>query len=99
MSRRNKHTVFGMDIELFKDGKVNIGMQRYTTEAIKTFGEGMAIGITSLATSRLFDVTEGADKVLEEKYVTFHSTVAKLFWVMKMSRPYIEMDISFLYNE
>ena len=35
MSRGKKHRFLGMDIELFKDGKVNIGIQSYIKEPIK----------------------------------------------------------------
>ena len=56
----------------------------------------MSRGVTSPATSRLFDVTEGADKWLEEKSATFHSTVAKLLWIMNRFRPEIETAISFI---
>ena len=36
MSHRSKHTCIGMDIELVKYGKINIGMQTYINEEIKT---------------------------------------------------------------
>ena len=67
VSLRKKDNFIGMDIELVKDGKVNIGMHIYTKEAIETFGEYVSRGVTSPATSRLFNVTEGAEKVFEEK--------------------------------
>ena len=39
VSCRKKHTFLGMEIELVKNGKINIGMQIYMKEAIETFGE------------------------------------------------------------
>ena len=38
VSRGKKHSFLGMEIELVKGGKINIGMQSYIKEAIKTFG-------------------------------------------------------------
>ena len=55
-------------------------MQSYIKEAIEKFGEDLSRGVMSPETSRLFDVTEGAEKLSEEKNATFHSTVAKLLW-------------------
>ena len=60
-------------------------MQSYIKESIETFGEDMSRGLTSPSASRLFDVTEGADKRSEEKSAIFHSIVAKLLWIMKRS--------------
>ena len=96
MSPRKKHYFIGMKIELVKDGKINIGIQYNVNESIEPFGEDMPIGVESPATSRLFDVTEGVEKLLEEKAATFHSMVAKLLWIMKRSRPDIETAIYFL---
>ena len=71
-------------------------MQSYINESIKTFGGDVSGGVTSPETSRLLDVTEGAEKFLEEKFATFKSKMAKLLWVMKKSRPEIKTAISFL---
>ena len=85
-----------MEIKLVKDGRINIGMQIYIKEEIKTFGKDVSRGLTSPAASRLFNVTEGADKRSEEKSTFFHSIVAKLLWIMKRSRPDIETPVYFL---
>ena len=58
----------------------------------------MSRGVTSPVTSSLFDVNEGAGKFLEEKSSTFYSTVEKLLWIMKRSRPEIETAISLIYT-
>ena len=84
-----------MEIELVKDVKINICMQSYIKEEIKTFGEDVSRGVTSPETSGLYYVTRGVEIFLEEKYTTFHSTVAKLLWIMNRSRPDIETDIYF----
>ena len=47
-------------------------MKIYIKEAIKKIGEDVLRGGTSPSTSGLFDVTEGAEKFLEEKAATFH---------------------------
>ena len=52
-----------MEIKLVKDGKINIGMQNYIKEAIETLEEDVLIGVTSPATGRLFNVTEGVEKI------------------------------------
>ena len=99
MTRGNKHNFIGMDIELVEDVIINTGMQGYINEAIETFEEDIPKGLTSSATSRLFHVTEGADKLSKEKAATFHSTVEKLLWIMKRSRPDIEAAICFIYTQ
>ena len=81
----NKHNFIGMQIELVKDENVNIDMQSYIKEAIKTFGGDVPRGVTSTATNRLFYVTEGADKYSEEKAATFPSTMEKMLWMIKRS--------------
>ena len=96
VSLKKKHIFIGMEIELVKDGKIKTGMQSYIKESIKTFVSYVSRGVTLPATSRLFDVTEGSDKMLEEKSSTFHSTVAKLLWIIKRSRSYIETALYFL---
>ena len=52
-----KYIFLDMEIELFKDGYFFFKMQSYTKEAIETF-------VTSPATSRLFGVTAGEEKIL-----------------------------------
>ena len=47
----------------------------YIKEEIKTFGEDVSRGVTSPSTSRLSDVTGGAENLLQEKAANFHSTV------------------------
>ena len=84
--------------KLDKYGNIKIGIQSYIKEAIEKFGVDVSRGVTSPATSRSFDVTEGVEKLLEEKYATFHSTVAKLLWIMKRLRPDIGTAISFIYT-
>ena len=59
-----KHNFIGIEIELVKDGKINIGMQSYIKEAIEKNGEDVSRGVTPPETSGLFYVTEGADNVL-----------------------------------
>ena len=71
-------------------------MQSYIKEKTEIFREEVSRGVTSPATSRLFDVTEGAEKLLEEKAATFQATVEKLLWRMKSSRPDIETATYFL---
>ena len=93
MSCGKTHNVFDMEIELFKYGKINIGTKK---DAIKTFGKDVSRGVTSPATSKLFNVAEGEGKLSEEKAATFHSTVEKLLWIMKRTRPDIETTISFI---
>ena len=56
----------------------------------------MSREVTSPETSRLFDVTEGADKLLEQKATTFYSRVKKILCKMKRSKPYIEAAIYFI---
>ena len=99
MSRGNKHTFFVMDIEIVKDLKINIGMQSYAKEAIEKFVEDVSRGVTSPATSWLFNVPEGAYIFSEEKAATFHSKLVKLLWVIYRSRPDIETTIYFLCNQ
>ena len=53
-------------------------MHSYIKETINTFGEDVSRGVTSPATSNLFDVPEGAERFSEGKSATFHSTVAKV---------------------
>ena len=84
--------------KLDKYGNIKIGIQSYIKEAIEKFGVDVSRGVKSPATSRSFDVTEGVEKLLEEEYSTFHSTVAKLLWTMKRLRPDIGTAISFIYT-
>ena len=78
VSRGNKYTFLGMEIELVKDGKIKIDMKSYIKEGIEKFGEDLSRGVTSPATSRLLYLTEDTEMFLEEKSATFHSTVEKL---------------------
>ena len=60
------HTFIRIDIELVKDGEINIHTKSYINEAIKKFGEYVSRGVKSPERGSLFYVTEGADKLLEE---------------------------------
>ena len=65
------------NIELVKDGKIKITIQSYMKEAIVTFGHDLSRRVTLPLKIRLFNVTEGAEKMFDEKAATFHLTVAK----------------------
>ena len=69
-----------MCIELVRDERINIDMQSYINKKIVKFGEGVSKWVTSPATSRVFYVTEGLNKLIKKKSENFHMIVAKILW-------------------
>ena len=52
--------------------------------------------VTSLATRRLREVDPDCEPSGKEKNEAFHYIVQKLLWIMKMMRPDLETEISYL---
>ena len=94
-----EHTFLGMKITI-KDKKVMINMRDQINETIDKFeadtGEIVKDSVKSPANHSLFLVDEGAKELDENKSDIFHSTTAKLLYIMKRARPDIETSISFL---
>ena len=67
VSRGNKHTYVGMDIELLKDGTVSIQMKDYLDESIKAFGENVKGRSPTPAKTNLFEIDKNSKELSEEK--------------------------------
>jgi ABC-type proline/glycine betaine transport system permease subunit len=96
VSRGKEHTFLGMNLTFKDDGSLTIEMKKYIEEAIELFGQDVSKNVTSTATKKLFEITAATPALDTVRVDVFHSVAAKLFWVMKRSRPDIETTISFL---
>ena len=96
ITKGNKHTFVGMDIEYNDDGTVSISMNDYIEECIEVFGKSFNGGATSPAKRNLFEIDEHSKKLSEKKSILFHHIVAKLLFVSKRARLDINLTISFL---
>jgi Reverse transcriptase (RNA-dependent DNA polymerase). len=95
ITRGNKHTFVGMDLE-FKKGKVEISMQSYLNEAIDAFPEEIKQTVSSPAADHLYTVNPNGKKLPEDRRECFHHIVAKLLYVATRARPDLQPTISFL---
>ena len=91
-----KHNFVGMNIKFTEDRKVEINMNDYVSECIDTFGEKLNGGAATPATTKLFETSDEAEDLDEEKKDIFHHIVAKLLFVAKRGRPDIDLAISYL---
>jgi hypothetical protein len=96
VTRGNKHTYVGMDIEYTRNGEAQILMAEYITESINDFPEECSAHARTPAASHLFDIDVGSPTLLEERRKLLHSITAKLLFVAKRARPDIQVPISFL---
>ena len=79
-----------------RDKKVHINMKEQLVEAIELFGDEVKESVSSPAKSDFFDVKEDSPELDNSKSEVFHSTVAKLLYVTKRSRPDLEPSVGFL---
>eukprot|EP00980_Cylindrotheca_fusiformis_P018032 scaffold5767_cov92-Cylindrotheca_fusiformis.AAC.4 len=98
VTRGNKPTYIGMDIEFPGNGEVKILMMDYIREAIEAFPEDCSRRAVTPATNSLFKINPDATKLPKEKRELLHSLTAKslLFLSTKRARPDIQVPISFL---
>ena len=60
------------------------------------FGEDVSTLVTSPAIKKLFEVREYAKQLSDNKVELFHSVVVKLFFIIKRSRPDLNMAFGLL---
>ena len=96
ITKGNKHNFVGMDFELMENGEIEIIMRDYLEECIATFGEAFNGGAKTPAQGNLFESSDEAEKLSEDKAEVFHHIVAKLLFVAKRARPDIDLAISYL---
>lgn len=96
VTRGKVHTFIGMKMTFRDDGKLEIDLSDYISEAIEEFGDKLGSTVASPAGKWLFDVNDKAKKLTTDRSDIFHSTVAKLLWVAQRGRPDIGTAISFL---
>jgi hypothetical protein len=81
VTRGKEHTFLGMGITYTDDGKVQITMKDYLTEAIDESGMSIERTVATPAKKDLFDVDNMATLLEREQADVFHSVVAKLLYV------------------
>ncbi len=96
ITRGNKHTYIGMDIEFTGNREVQILMKDYIVEALEMFPEDCTGHVTTPAANLLFTVDPSATRLSEEKRTLLHSITAKLLFISKRARPNSQVPISFL---
>lgn len=96
----NKHDFLGMNIVINDDRTVSVEMQDQIDKAINWFEEesGTSVDdtVSTPATGNLFKVNLTASELDREKSKVFHTTTAKLLYIMKRARPDIETAVSYL---
>jgi hypothetical protein len=96
VTRGNKHTYIGMDIEFIGNGEVQILMKDYIREAIELFPEDCTGTVATPAANHLFKVNPTGTKLSEPRRELLHSITAKLLFVSKRARPDSQVPIAFL---
>jgi len=100
VERGKRLNFLGMEIEFIKDGKVEIGVVQYLKGMFEEFelltGEKLVRTYTSPGAKWLMTVDEKAKPLDAQKTEFYAKFVAKVLWVMKRGRPYIEPTVSFL---
>jgi hypothetical protein len=96
VTRGNKHTYIGMDIEFMGNGEVQILMKDYIQEAIDMFPEDCTGVVSTPAANHLFKVNPTGTRLSEDRRKLLHSITAKLLFVSKRARPDSQVPIAFL---
>ena len=65
-------------------------------EAVEYFGETLKGNVVNPATSQLFAITSEAKELGDGKKERYHLITAKILWIMKRSRPYLDTAVYFL---
>ncbi len=96
-STRGKiHEYLGMTLDYTKDGEVQIKMQSYIEDIVKTFPENTGKKVSSPASENLFQIREKTPKLSYKRKEIFHTTVAKCLFVTQRARPDIILAVVFL---
>ena len=103
VERGKKLNFLGMEIEFTNDKKVKLGTKQYIQSTIEELEESLAAYKENLnkeyscpAGRWLFKLKEDEKPITEDKADLYRSFVAKLLWIMKRSRPDLELAVSFL---
>ena len=103
VERGKKLNFLGMEIEFTNDKKVKLGTTQYIHSMIEEleellipYKENLNREYSTPAGRWLFKVKEDAKALKEDKADIYRSFVAKLLWIMKRSRPDLELTVSFL---
>ena len=98
VTRGNKHTFVGVDIEFTKTGTVILSMDDYVEECIKIYGDHVKKSAATPAKGTLFDedIGEQSNKLTEIEAEKFHHATAKLLYVSTRVRIDIDLAVSFL---
>ena len=96
----DEHEFLGMNIKIHRnDKKVEVSMKdqlRETIDLYKSKHGQLGNRYTSPAGHHLFEVNKDAKVIDEGRRELFHTITAKLLYIMKRSRPDIELVVSFL---
>ena len=84
-----------MKIKLRKEKIVELSMTKQLEEAIKMFGSTYGYAVKNPGGPQLWEVNENAGRLDTERAKIFHSVAAKLFYVTKQTRPYIEPEVAY----
>ena len=76
--------------------KVKIDIKEKFLKSIEEFGENLDENLTTSAFSHLFIFNEQSEQIYGEKSEIFHLVMVKILYIMKIARPYLETEISFL---
>ena len=98
VTRGNKHSYFGIDIEFQINRNVTLLQKHHCIETIDTFGEDISSPVSPASQIFFFNVDNNTDPLSTDKGINFHSVVQKLLVVAKRAMPDIQPTISFLCN-
>ena len=86
----------GMMLDYMTKGKVKIFMYDHINKLLTELPSDMNGSVKTPAASHLFNVNKDATKLPEEKAQFFHHLVAKLLYLSRRTRQYIQMAVAFL---
>ena len=95
--RGNTHTFLGMNIDI-KDSIIQVYIVNQLEECISMFVKDAITSVSFQENKNFFGVREDANKLSEKKGELYHSLVANFLFIMKIFRPDLETDVSFLTN-
>ena len=95
ITREDEHDISYLGMHLERDGTdIILSMQAYLSNILDELGVNKSV--TTPANENLFKVSDTDTRLSEKERQQFHTTVAKLLYLSKRTRPDILLPISFL---
>ena len=94
-----KHTFLGTEIKFIGGKRAAVSTPHHVYKSPEYFGETLKGNMVNPATSQLSAITSESKELDDEKEERYYLITAKIFWIMKCSRPDLETVVNFFMHK